>query len=65
MAICIGGSLGGMQVLEWALVDKQNEDEEFVKTIVPIATCAKLSAWAIAWNEIQRQIIYNDPLYCK
>ncbi|CAG8515377.1 14740_t:CDS:2 [Funneliformis mosseae] len=65
VAICIGGSLGGMQVLEWALVGKQKDgDEEFVKTIVPIATCAKLSAWAIAWNEVQRQTIYNDPLYC-
>ncbi|CAM0135539.1 L-homoserine-O-acetyltransferase [Umbelopsis sp. WA50703] len=57
VAICIGGSMGGMQVLEWAL------QGDFVKNIVPIATSGRHSAWGISWGEAQRQSIYSDPLY--
>ncbi|KAJ1673237.1 homoserine O- acetyltransferase, partial [Spiromyces aspiralis] len=59
VAICIGGSLGGMQVLEWAMLGK-----DYVKVIIPIATSGKHSAWGISWGEAQRQAIYSDPNYC-
>ncbi|KAG0258492.1 homoserine O- acetyltransferase [Mortierella polycephala] len=58
VAICIGGSMGGMQVLEWSFFGP-----EYIKTIVPIATSAKHSAWCISWGEAQRQSIYSDPNY--
>ncbi|KAG0030378.1 homoserine O- acetyltransferase [Podila clonocystis] len=58
VAICIGGSMGGMQVLEWSFFGP-----EYVRAIVPIATSAKHSAWCISWGEAQRQSIYSDPNY--
>ncbi|KAI9102036.1 homoserine acetyltransferase [Phlyctochytrium arcticum] len=54
----IGGSMGGMQTLEWAFFGK-----DYVKTIIPIATSGRHSAWCISWGEAQRLAIYNDPLY--
>ncbi|KAJ1728980.1 homoserine O- acetyltransferase [Coemansia biformis] len=59
VAICIGGSLGGMQCLEWGMLGA-----DYVRVIVPIATCGKHSAWGISWGEAQRQAIYSDPNYC-
>ncbi|KAG9300910.1 hypothetical protein G9A89_004968 [Geosiphon pyriformis] len=58
IAICLGGSMGGMTVLEWGFFG-----HEYVKTIVPIATSARHSAWCISWGEAQRQSIYSDPKY--
>ncbi|KAG0056920.1 homoserine O- acetyltransferase [Gryganskiella cystojenkinii] len=58
VAICIGGSMGGMQVLEWSFFGP-----DYIKAIVPIATSAKHSAWCISWGEAQRQSIYSDPNY--
>jgi homoserine O-acetyltransferase len=60
VAICIGGSMGGMQVLEWAFMGK-----DYVRTIVPLATSGRHSAWGISWGEAQRQSIYSDPYYGK
>src|SRR5512142_1983060 len=52
----IGGSLGGMQVLEWALLYPA-----LVESVVFIASTARHSAWAIGLSEAQRQTIYADP----
>jgi homoserine O-acetyltransferase len=52
----IGGSFGGMQVLQWAI-----DYPDVVFAALPIATTARLSAQAIAFNEVGRQSIYSDP----
>ncbi|PHH66081.1 hypothetical protein CDD81_606 [Ophiocordyceps australis] len=58
VAAVIGGSLGGMFVLEWAYMGSQ-----YIRSIVPIATSSRHSAWGISWGEAQRQSIYADPKY--
>ena len=54
--VVVGGSMGGMQVLEWAYFGA-----DYVKSIIPIATSGRHSAWCISWGEAQRQAIYSDP----
>jgi homoserine O-acetyltransferase len=51
-----GGSLGGNQALQWTVAFP-----ELVRGCIPIATCARLSAQGIAFNEIGRQAIMSDP----
>jgi homoserine O-acetyltransferase len=55
----IGGSMGGMQVLEWAA---SFPDKVFAA--VPVATAAYHSAQNIAFNEVSRQAIFADPDFC-
>ena len=53
--IGIGGSLGGQQLLEWAV-----EEPELFEYIVPLATNAVHSPWGIAFNASQRFSIEAD-----
>lgn len=55
-AAVIGGSLGGMQVMRWALDHPQR-----VRHAVVIASAMKLSAQNIAFNEAARKAIISDP----
>jgi homoserine O-acetyltransferase/O-succinyltransferase len=55
-AAIIGGSLGGMQAMQWAI-----DYPERVHAALVIASAAKLSAQNIAFNEIARQAIASDP----
>ncbi|KAF8880904.1 Alpha/Beta hydrolase protein [Gymnopilus junonius] len=59
VAVVIGGSMGGMAVLEWPLCSPPG----YVRRIIPLATSARHSAWCISWGEAQRQSIYSDPGY--
>jgi homoserine O-acetyltransferase len=55
----IGGSMGGMQVLQWA-----STYPERVFAAVPIACAARHSAQNIAFHEVGRQAIMADPDWC-
>lgn len=54
----IGGSMGGQQLLEWAV-----EEPELFEFIFPIATNAVHSAWGVAFNESQRLSIECDATW--
>lgn len=54
----LGGSLGGQQVLEWAIFQPQVFDH-----IIPVATNAFHSPWGIAFNEAQRMAIEADATW--
>ncbi len=51
-----GGSMGGMQALEWAVAYP-----EAVAAAIPIASTSRHSAQQIAFNEVGRQAIMSDP----
>jgi homoserine O-acetyltransferase len=52
----VGGSVGGMQVLEWCV-----RYPDMVAAAIPLATTTRHSALAIAFNEVARQAIMADP----
>jgi homoserine O-acetyltransferase len=52
----IGGSIGGMQVLEWCI-----QFPDMTASAIPIATTTRHSALSIAFNETARQSIMADP----
>ncbi len=55
-AAVVGGSLGGMQAMRWAL-----EYPDRVRHCIVIAAATKLSAQNLAFNEVARQAILSDP----
>ncbi|MFC1738719.1 homoserine O-acetyltransferase [Planctomycetota bacterium] len=52
----IGGSIGGMQVLHWAI-----EYPDFVKAAIPVATTTHLGAQSVAFDAVGRNAILADP----
>ena len=60
LASVVGGSIGGMQVLEWCV-----RYPKMVRSAVPIATTMRHSALTIAFNEVARQAIMADPKWNK
>src|SRR5690554_644166 len=55
-AAVVGGSLGGMQAISWAM-----QFPERVANVAAIASAPKLTAQNIAFNEVARQAILTDP----
>jgi homoserine O-acetyltransferase/O-succinyltransferase len=56
----IGGSMGAMQALEWAVLYPRR-----VHSIIPIAGTGRTSPMAISLNALARQAIFNDPMWKK
>jgi len=52
----IGGSMGGMQVMQWAI-----EYPDFVRSAMPIATTTRLGPQSIAFDAVGRNAILGDP----
>ncbi len=52
----VGGSMGGMQALEWAA-----HHPDRIRAAIPLATTARSSPMLIAFSEVGRQAIYADP----
>jgi len=58
IATLIGGSLGGQQAIEWAIIEPER-----IKNLILIATNARHSPWGIAFNESQRLAITTDRTF--
>ena len=58
LVTAIGGSMGGMQVLEWLI-----NYPEFLHSGISIAASGRLSAQTIAYNQVQREAICLDPAW--
>ena len=58
LALVAGGSIGGQQALEWAVAYP-----ELVEKVAVVAATAALTAQAVAFSEVERQAIMNDPLW--
>jgi homoserine O-acetyltransferase/O-succinyltransferase len=58
LAAVAGGSLGGMQALEWAVLYPDQVD-----AIIPIASTHALQPQGVAWNAIARESIMGDPAW--
>jgi len=56
----VGGSMGGMNALEWAC-----EHPSLFENLIVLATNAQQSPWGIAFNETQRMAIAADPSWKK
>jgi len=56
----VGGSMGGMQVLQWGI-----EYPGFVRRLIPMATTSRHGSQAIAFNEVGRRAIMEDPEWQK
>ncbi|HEX8377651.1 MAG TPA: homoserine O-acetyltransferase [Pedobacter sp.] len=58
ISVLIGGSLGGQQAMEWAIVEPLR-----IKKLILIATNAQHSPWGIAFNESQRLALASDSSF--
>jgi homoserine O-acetyltransferase len=54
--LVIGGSMGGLQALEWAILDPAR-----VGAVAAVAAAAQHSPWCIVWSEAQRMALAADP----
>jgi homoserine O-acetyltransferase len=55
LRMVLGGSIGGMQALEWAIHDPERVERAAIIAVAPV------SAMGLALNHLQRQAIQNDP----
>jgi homoserine O-acetyltransferase len=55
LKLILGGSIGGMQALEWAIHDPERVERAAIIGVAP------LTAMGLALNHLQRQAIQNDP----
>ena len=56
--LVVGGSMGGMQVLEWGIMYPDR-----VKALAPLATALAASPWQIGWSAVGRNALVLDPLF--
>lgn len=56
--LVLGGSMGGLQALEWALLEPER-----VERVASIAASGRHSAWCTVWSEAQRMALTTDPKY--
>jgi len=59
VACAIGGSMGGMQVMEWAA----DITTPHVRSIASLCSSGRHQPWQIGISEVQRQALFADPLW--